>query len=188
MVTSDARALGTRGFGLPPSLLCPVWARSLWFHDPGMQIFRALRLLGREGGNGKTGEGLTLPAHPAGSAHLAVGRPSAGWRADTLRCSLSKAGEGGGEGRRGGVLSDVRVPPQHGPESQLGAERPHLSMLPNPFSFCVRGKFSTSRTLKKNTLSNVMYIMLYYIIILLLYFIAFHLSTPCSVPDALPAL
>ena len=98
--TSDARALGTKGFGLSHPLLCPVWTRSLWFHDPGVQTFRALHLLGQEGVNRKTGEGLTLPAHPAGSTHLAVGRPSAGWRADTLRCSLSRAGEGGGEGER----------------------------------------------------------------------------------------
>lgn len=51
-------------------------------------------------------------------------------------------------------------------------------ILPNPFS-CVRGKFSASRTLKKNTLSNV-YIMLCYNVITILYCIPFIHSLLCA--------
>lgn len=83
-------------------------------------------------------------------------------------------GEGRGRGRGGGVLS---APTQS--ESWRGAEHPHLCILPNPFS-CVRGKFSTSRTLKKNTLSNVMYIMLCYNVITILYCIPFIHSLLCA--------
>lgn len=38
-----------------------------------------------------------------------------------------------------------------------------------------------------NTPSNVIYVLLYYTILLLDY-ITFHLSTPCSVPDTAPTV
>ena len=145
MVTSDARALGTKGFGLSCPLLCPVWARSLWVHDPGVQTFRTPHLLGREGVNRKTGEGLTLPAHPAGSAHLAVGRPSAGWRADTPRCSLSRAGEwgrGGGEGEGEGCCQ-----PPHG--LSPGGELSTLTCVSFPTPSPVSGESSQPQELSK---------------------------------------
>lgn len=68
----------------PPS--CPVLARSLWHHDPGAQTFRGTFLLAQKGINRRKGGGVASPAHPAGSAHLATGKPFAGGKAATAKC------------------------------------------------------------------------------------------------------
>lgn len=83
-------------------------------------------------------------------------------------CSLPEQGNGEGEGARSG---EGCCQPPHGPSP--GGELSTPPVYPSQPLLLCQGKFSAPRTLKKNTLSNVMYIMLCYNVITILYCIPF---------------
>lgn len=164
--------MGTKGSELSHPLSGPVLAKSLWHQDPGAQTFRAMSLLAPY-----LPMLLSLPTWLWGGPSQAGKQPSGG----VVDRRAGERGEGRGRRGAGGWGGPAPHTVLH-PGWELSALT--CIAFPTPFSFShVSRKFSMSRALKKNTHSNVIYIILQ-----LLYYITFYLSTPCSAPDTVPTV